>query len=85
MTKMIIPWRNYNFEIPYWEYLDSKTMFVFCCAILGTGVLRKCVPKKVAVAWNDSAIEAVYCVMLLLLCLSSLAGNLYNPFIYFQF
>ena len=28
---------------------------------------------------------AVFCVILLILCLAAIAGDTYNPFIYFQF
>lgn len=61
--------------------MDDKTIFIGICAIAGMGILKVLIPEK----WKDSVIEAIYCVILLFLCLAAIASNTYNPFIYFQF
>jgi alginate O-acetyltransferase complex protein AlgI len=66
-------------------YVSPKTIFIFVCAVLGAGLLKQVVPAKIADKWRDSALEAFYCVILLVLCLASIASDTYNPFIYFQF
>ena len=42
-------------------------------------------PEKLRKKWLGSVPEAVFCVLLLILCLAAIAGDTYNPFIYFQF
>ena len=85
IVTMVTPWRNSNLGIPVWEYLNNKTVFAFGCAIIGMGFLKCFVPHKIQELWEDSAVEALYCVGILILCLASIASDTYNPFIYFQF
>lgn len=85
IARMLTPWRHPECNIPLWNYLDAKTMVMGVCAVLGMGLLKKLVPEKLAAKWRDSAVEAIYCVALLVLCLASIASDTYNPFIYFQF
>lgn len=85
MARMILPWRYLNLDVSIWNYMDHKTVFTFVTAIIGMGFLMKIVPPKVTDRWKGSALEAVYCVMVLILCLASVASDTYNPFIYFQF
>ena len=47
--------------------------------------LKKKSVKKLAKKWKYSAVEIAFCTVLLVLCISSLAANTYNPFIYFRF
>ena len=86
IARMMFPWRHRDLTgIPAWKYLDSKTVFVFLLAILGMGIMNYLVPKHIKNLWDRSIIEAIYCVIILLLCLASIASDTYNPFIYFQF
>lgn len=85
IAKMIMPWRYMGGTIPTWEYLNSKTLFVGVCAILGMGLIKYLIPQKIVEKWRDSVIEAIYCIVLLVLCLAAIASDTYNPFIYFQF
>lgn len=85
IARMIMPWRYTYLSIPSWNYMDNKTIFIGVCAVLGMGLMKKLVPEKIQTKWKDSALEAVYCVVLLLLCLAAIASDTYNPFIYFQF
>ena len=85
MEKMIyIPgFSNTNLET--WTYMDSKTIFTLFIAFMGMGTLKSLVPDSIQKKWNGSIIEAIYCIFILILSLSSIASNTYNPFIYFQF
>ena len=85
IEKMLTPWKHVENPIPYWEYMDKKTVAIFICAVIGMGFLKKFIPEKIQKIWKDSVPEAVYCVILLILCLASMAADTYNPFIYFQF
>ena len=85
ISRMVLPWRHLDTGIPIWNYLNNKTVFVGIVAVLGMGIIKALIPKRVYAAWKDSVIEAVYCVFLLILCLASIASDTYNPFIYFQF
>jgi alginate O-acetyltransferase complex protein AlgI len=80
----MIPWQQTNRILPVF-YMNHKTIFAGICAILGMGFLKEFVPERIADKWNDSVAEAAYCIILLIVCLASLASDTYNPFIYFQF
>ena len=81
LARMILPFKYNNSTIEMYTLLNLKVVFIGVVAILGAG----CVPKKIANKWKNSIPEAIYCVVLLILCLASIASNTYNPFIYFQF
>lgn len=85
LARMVIPWKYANINCPSWQYMDGKTIFIGICAVAGMGILKTFIPEKICGKWKDSVIEAIYCVMLLFLCLAAIASNTYNPFIYFQF
>lgn len=84
ISRMIMPWRHVDLGIPPWNYSDNKTLFIGICAVIGMGIM-KLMPEKIICEWRDSVIEAIYCVLLLILCLAAIASDTYNPFIYFQF
>lgn len=85
IARMVMPWRHPDIGIPTWNYMDYKTLFVGICAVLGMGILKVFVPEKISSAWKESSLEAMYCLILLILSLASIASNTYNPFIYFSF
>lgn len=81
LARMILPFKYNNSTLEMYTFLNLKVVFIGVVTILGAG----CVPKKIADKWKNSIPEAIYCVVLLILCLASIASNTYNPFIYFQF
>lgn len=83
LSRMFMPWR-YVHGITTWYYLDSKTIFIGICAVIGMGIL-KFLPEKLIEKWKDSILESVYCSFILFLSMISIVSNTYNPFIYFQF
>ena len=85
IARMAMPWRYSYLGIASWNYIDNKTIFAGICAILGMGLIKVVAPEKLAIKWRDSVVEAIYCIVLLVLCLASVASDTYNPFIYFQF
>lgn len=85
IARMIMPWRHQGIGINIRNYMDHKTGFAFICAVLGMGIIKNITPENTKRRWNGSVIEAIYCVIILILCLASIASDTYNPFIYFQF
>lgn len=85
IAHMVLTWRHSEIIVPLQDYLNKKTVFFAVCAVLGMGVLKMVIPERLADKWKDSIIEAIYCIILLILCLASIASDTYNPFIYFQF
>ncbi|MCR5209408.1 MAG: MBOAT family protein [Lachnospiraceae bacterium] len=85
ISRMLMPWRYRNIGIEMWNYMSNKTIFAFVCAILGMGVISTITPERIKLKWNGSIKEAIYCVIVLVLCLAAIASDTYNPFIYFQF
>lgn len=85
LSCMLMPWKNTGVEISIWNYIDIKTIVIGIFAVLGMGIMKYLIPPKIIRQWRDSIPEAIMCVFLLILCLSSIASDTYNPFIYFQF
>lgn len=85
VKRMILPWKYEQYNISVWNFLDWKTLFVGGCAILGAGLVKKIVPKNIVEFWRFSPFEAVFSICVLVLSIAAIAGNTYNPFIYFQF
>ena len=85
LMRMVMPWRYSGDAVTPWDYMTFKTIFCGICAVIGAGLLKKYVPEKIASRWRDSVPEALFCVAVLILSLSSIAGDTYNPFINFQF
>lgn len=87
-NRMLMPWRYMTSHYCLWEFLDGYTLFMLLCAVLGMGILQRLVQKRdpvLMVKWQLSLPELLYCTILLVLCISALASNTYNPFIYFRF
>lgn len=85
IAHMIRPWHHQIAPIPVSEYLNMKTIIIFVCAAVGSGFLQRVVPAKWREKWRDSLPEALVCTALLILSIAYIAGESYNPFIYFQF
>lgn len=71
--------------VQLYEYLTNRTIFMLVIAMIGAGFIQKITPGRIRQAWKNSAVEAVFCVIVLVLSIASIASNSYNPFIYFQF
>ncbi|MCR4840032.1 MAG: MBOAT family protein [Lachnospiraceae bacterium] len=85
IIKMLLPWRYTTGMYSVWEFVNNRMVFTLVIAVLGMGVIQRLVPEKLAKKWKYSAVEIAFCTVLLVLCISSLAANTYNPFIYFRF
>lgn len=86
IKKMIVPWMYGGVTYNIWNFIDYKVIFVLVCAIVGMGVLQKCsCYERWKGAWRFSFGEMMFCTILMILSLVSLASNAYNPFIYFRF
>lgn len=85
IARMVMPWRHKDICIAAWNYMDKKTIVVGIVAFVGMGLIQFVMPKKIKELWKDSTIEAIYCLIILILSLAAIASNTYNPFIYFQF
>ena len=86
VSRMIRPWHYLQIAaIPADAYLDLKTVTMLIVSAAGAGALRKVVPEKWKEKWKNSAAEAVFCTVVLILCIAAIASDTYNPFIYFQF
>lgn len=85
ISRMFHPFEKIENAVQSWKYMDQKTIFAGICAVLGMGFLQVLIPEKLAKRWKNSVVEALYCIVLLILCLAAVASDTYNPFIYFQF
>lgn len=85
IVRMMMPWRYGGAGLSLWEYADYKTLFILACAALGMGWIQSLIPKRSKEAWRFSLPEALWCAVMLVLCIAAVASDTYNPFIYFQF
>lgn len=71
------------------QLIDDKTIFALTAAVLCCGItqllLKKERIREAVEKMKFSSAEAVFCFILLVLCILSLAANTYNPFIYYRF
>ena len=87
VKRMLLPWLYKTSSISLLQYIDIKTVIVFIIAVLGFGWIQRIVSKneKIIISWKCSWIELIFLILIYVLCVMSLAGNTYNPFIYFRF
>lgn len=85
IVRMLMPWRYQTSGLSLWEYVDCKTIFILVCAACGIGWFQNLFPERKKEAWRFSLPEVCWCVLMLILCIASIASDTYNPFIYFQF
>ena len=86
--RILLPWMYGSSHYSIWEFIDGYTIFMLVCAVVGMGIIQRLMQKQIPVLvskWRFSVLELMYCAMLLILCISALASNTYNPFIYFRF
>lgn len=81
---MLMPWKYTNTYAIWQLFIGNKVIFIAIIGIVGCGMMQKMF-SKFDNKWKNSYIEMVYCSILLVLCIASLASNTYNPFIYFRF
>ena len=81
-------------DVPYedmrWKKFvnfDPNKMFaMIVLGILGSGIVKWIGEKtKLDEKWRYSYLEIIFCALMFLLSICSLAGDTYNPFIYFRF
>ncbi len=84
--RILLPWCYTTSHYSVWEFVSPHTVFILLCAVGGMGILQNMTKKgERTLSWKFSMAELAYCTLLLLLSISALAGNTYNPFIYFRF
>jgi len=85
IVRMLMPWRYRMSALSIWEYADYKTIFILVCAVCGMGWFQNLISERKKEAWRFSLPEVLWCAVMLVLCIASIASDTYNPFIYFQF
>lgn len=86
IKRMVLPWEYKEDVLVMGSIFGNKTLLIVLIGILGCGLFQYVVKKiRLAEKWKNSYLEMVYCAMVFVLCIVMLAGNTYNPFIYFRF
>lgn len=68
------------------EFASPFTFFIFAIAVLGCGFIHGKGPVREWLrARENTPLHIIYISALMILSLAALAGNTYNPFIYFRF
>lgn len=88
IKRMIIPWIYVDNSCRIFEIVNVYTVFIIICAFAGMGMVQNKYNRgksRLKYQWKYSTAELIYCTLLMVLSLASLAGDTYNPFIYFRF
>ena len=85
ITRMLMPWCYGASGLSVWEFADYKTIFILVCAACGMGWFQNRISERKKEIWRFSLPETLWCTVMLILCIASIASDTYNPFIYFQF
>ena len=86
LGRMLAPWNYTVTSCPLYEYITPQMIALLPAALLGMGPIQTLADKcGLTERWKFSWLEVLLCTALLALCIATLAGNTYNPFIYFKF
>ena len=85
IKRMLLPWKYGTGSLSVFEIMNGHSIFVLICAIAGMGFLQRYLPKEQKEKWVFSYMEIAFGAVVMALSICSLAGNTYNPFIYFRF
>ena len=89
VARMFMPWRYTSSAVPLGTLISRQTICAAIAGMVGCGILQSFfMTKKGAAAaarWKGSMAEGIYLAAVMALSIVLLAGNTYNPFIYFQF
>ena len=86
MVRMICPWKYLQTDVLLQNIVDHRAFVMLIVGLLGCGFIQKIWQRIPGTKrWKYSIGEAVWCAILGVLSLAALAGNTYNPFIYFRF
>lgn len=86
ISRMLMPWRYTDTIYTLRELVSNRVMLVVAVAVVGAGGLQYAgVKSGLSDKWKNSIMEMLFCVGIVVLSFMLLAGNSYNPFIYFRF
>ncbi|MBO6260368.1 MAG: MBOAT family protein [Lachnospiraceae bacterium] len=74
--------------VPYvtYRFLSAKKVIIGILAIIGCGPLQLAGQKlNLTEKWKGSIAELIFCGLIFVYCVITLAAGTYNPFIYFRF
>lgn len=86
VKRMLMPWEYTKSSLVMEKVFGNKTIVVIFCGILGCGLVQLIGQKtKIFEKVKNSYLEMIYCSVIFILCIATLASSTYNPFIYFRF
>lgn len=84
--RMLLPWNHMDTTFFFGSLFSSKTILITILGFIGCGPIQYLLHKsKNAQRLKNSTIEILFCACILFVSIMMLAGNAYNPFIYFRF
>lgn len=85
LSRMFLFWRYEGGGYELIDIMSYRQLTMVIVAIVAMGFFQLYLPEKIKNIWRFSVAESVCLTVLLIVSLSMLAANTYNPFIYFQF
>lgn len=87
LDRMFRPWEYTLSLYSFWEVVGRRMMVAVIAGIAFMGPVQTLIQKKAPklYALKNSPVEMALCAGIFVVCIMSLTGNTYNPFIYFRF
>ena len=88
IKRLCLPFLYTETSLVFRELVGLRHITVMTVALLGTGMGQRIIKgrrERLYLVWKHSVPETVFCAVLLVLSVMSLANDTYNPFIYFRF
>lgn len=86
IKRILLPWKYTYTQYSIFEIVNHRTWLIFVLAVAGCGILQKFVIQHFDIPrLKAGKLDLIYCTLIVWLCFGLLAGNTYNPFIYFRF
>lgn len=86
VKRMLLPWNYNEIKMLGTIVISCKEVVTIGIGIMGVGCMQHILSRrKILQKIKNSYLEIVYCTAVFILCIAKLAGNTYNPFIYFRF
>lgn len=87
LDRMFRPWLYQLSAYSFWEFVGKRMLAAVIAGVVLMGPLQTLIRKRFpkVYALKNSPAELVLCAGIFFVCILSLTGNTYNPFIYFRF
>lgn len=86
LKRIFVPWKYTYAQYSIFEIVSHRAWMILILAIAGCGIVQGIAAKYFDIQrFKAGKLDLIYCTVIVWICFGLLAGNTYNPFIYFRF